>query len=783
MTAAYCCDIVHAGTAQNYDVLTTTFNVIYSPNFDSNRTSNYRNNKVGVKLEGDQKIYLLDNANSTDSLLYSGTADILLPFSRYKYVVVDSHNKEKDSEPFYRHLQQHNNGAFTPYEFYGRHSAQMQQNANFKQQITLPQVKWQYKNAQKEHQYNGGLDRSQVHPVNDIPTWHIQANPEDFRTLRENILQDVGINANVTRITSRDIEQFRNVKIELSGQTSRLFRKLSYSVHIDKEGSINGYRRFKLRSCATDPSYMREKLFYDILNASKLPGAKASYIRLFINEEPQGLYLLVDNYKNPFLRNVLGNGKSNYKHGALFQGSMQENPLAVGKLQSGANLGYLGPSSNDYIESSVNLSSYKVQEVAHGDKSNDNLASLVSFIKFIHDTSKHKHAKKNDDKKLAHEWNKRFDVSLFLKHLVFEILLGHGDGYLGAAHNYMLYQDPEQDGRFVWLASDLDQTMGNTLKANRSTAAHSALQQLDRFGLLDETANRPLVDQLLQIKPFVERLYQIFSDVNRSLFRSNAITDHIMYLKKLIEQDVEWDQHLDVYRPDNFVKNKQVYDDQLNQKVLQLPLGRDFIDRINRKSIDFRAAIEGPIEGHPSITSLFAWFTDTSQYLDEYSARIIAQIVVSLGSVVTRAFVAAYKQAAASKLLFLQYGREITQLRLTLADAGKNGGAQAASGGRAGTKEGVVDALTRKTGMSMEEACQILNVTKEADLTKLSKATNDPAKGGSFYIQSKVVRAKERFDMEKAAELKAKATEEAAAAATKAAESQQPSPPPPPPNA
>ncbi|OAC99304.1 hypothetical protein MUCCIDRAFT_42109, partial [Mucor lusitanicus CBS 277.49] len=138
--------------------------------------------------------------------------------------------------------------------------------------------------------------------------------------------------------------------------------------------------------------------------------------------------------------------------------------------------------------------------------------------------------------------------------------------------------------------------------------------------------------------------------------------------------------------------------------------------------------------------------------------RIIAQIVVSLGSVVTRAFVAAYKQAAAT-----------------------------ASGGRAGTKEGVVDALTRKTGMSMEEACQILNITKEADLSKLSKnydhlfQANDPAKGGSFYIQSKVVRAKERFDMEKAAELKAKATEEAAAAAAKAAESQQP--PPPPPNA
>lgn len=189
---------------------------------------------------------------------------------------------------------------------------------------------------------------------------------------------------------------------------------------------------------------------------------------------------------------------------------------------------------------------------------------------------------------------------------------------MGAAHNYMLYQDPEQHGRFVWLASDLDQTMGSTLKANRSSTADSAFQRLDRYGLFDQTANRPLVNELFQIKQFVTQFHQIFADVYQSLFKSNAITNHIIYLQKLIEQDVEWDQSLDAYRPNNFLKNKQMYDDQLNQKVLQLPLGPDFIDRINNKAIDFNAAIEGPIKGHPSITSLFTWFTETSQYLDEF---------------------------------------------------------------------------------------------------------------------------------------------------------------------
>lgn len=53
-----------------------------------------------------------------------------------------------------------------------------------------------------------------------------------------------------------------------------------------------------------------------------------------------------------------------------------------------------------------------------------------------------------------------------------------------------------------------------------------------------------------------------------------------------------------------------------------------------------------------------------------------------------------------------------------LIDAAAGGGVAAAA---RGGKEGVVDALTRKTGMSLEEACQILNLQKDADLTQLTK--------------------------------------------------------------
>lgn len=62
------------------------------------------------------------------------------------------------------------------------------------------------------------------------------------------------------------------------------------------------------------------------------------------------------------------------------------------------------------------------------------------------------------------------------------------------------------------------------------------------------------------------------------------------------------------------------------------------------------------------------------------------------------------------------------------------------------------------SGMTLDEACKILNVKPPANgqanieevLERYKRLfdTNDPQKGGSFYLQSKIVRAKERFERE-----------------------------------
>ncbi|XP_076021164.1 mitochondrial import inner membrane translocase subunit tim16 [Genypterus blacodes] len=107
-------------------------------------------------------------------------------------------------------------------------------------------------------------------------------------------------------------------------------------------------------------------------------------------------------------------------------------------------------------------------------------------------------------------------------------------------------------------------------------------------------------------------------------------------------------------------------------------------------------------------------------------AKYLAQIIVMGAQVVGRAFARALQQEYAASQ------------------------AAARARGRSGQQSA---AATSITGMSLQEAQQVLNLDTlspeeiQKNYEHLFKA-NDKAVGGSFYLQSKVVRAKERLDEE-----------------------------------
>ncbi|KAH8417414.1 hypothetical protein KR222_010892 [Zaprionus bogoriensis] len=110
-------------------------------------------------------------------------------------------------------------------------------------------------------------------------------------------------------------------------------------------------------------------------------------------------------------------------------------------------------------------------------------------------------------------------------------------------------------------------------------------------------------------------------------------------------------------------------------------------------------------------------------------AKYIAQIIVLGGQAIGRAFAKALKQEIAASQ-----------------EAAKRAG-----GGRQGDQSAESNL---RTGMTLEEAKQILNVDDLKSVENITKSyehlfnVNERSKGGSFYLQSKVFRAKERLDHE-----------------------------------
>jgi mitochondrial import inner membrane translocase subunit TIM16 len=110
--------------------------------------------------------------------------------------------------------------------------------------------------------------------------------------------------------------------------------------------------------------------------------------------------------------------------------------------------------------------------------------------------------------------------------------------------------------------------------------------------------------------------------------------------------------------------------------------------------------------------------------------RILAQVVITGSRVLGRAFTEAYKQASASQKYAAAAAKDNPQAMNNLASS----------------------------GLTLDEACKILNVkppmggkTNMDTVTERFKRLydlNNPNKGGSFYLQSKVLRARERIEME-----------------------------------
>lgn len=333
-------------------LLTSTTLAVETDGIIQYNVVNLLNQSETMGVQVDNATFPLKLRNNNTKILYSGMAPIAK--SGYNYVRVYP-NDTVVEEPFKRAPVTHD----TVNEFFNR-TWNNYSIAQFPQIYPpLPAIK---------------RVSSQLHKEGQIPSIHISGNQTLFDKMHNNSTADLSVMSNISYVSLNDTLFYEDVEVSLAGRSSRWLSKLSYNLKLDKKDRLYKYRRVKLRALSTDPSYIREQLAYDIIKSVGLASAEFSFVRVFMNDQPLGLFGIIETFQNPWLANTFANGSTSYKNGYLYQGTFTT-PQSAAQGQI-SDLSYI-----DNI-TAYGDGQYKIkQEAAKGDKVD--WKPLQEFTKFV----------------------------------------------------------------------------------------------------------------------------------------------------------------------------------------------------------------------------------------------------------------------------------------------------------------------------------------------------------------------------------------------------------------
>ncbi|CAO3598947.1 unnamed protein product [Absidia cylindrospora] len=535
----------------------TTYNVISTIG---------KEHSMGVIVDG--KSYPLQ-ASKDIPVLHSGTA----PSGSYNYAKLNQANAVVEKEPFQRHLDE--NSENTPNEFYNR-------TWNTQKVAELPKLMDPLPGINR-------LDSS-LHAKNQIPTIYLTGDQAQIDLMHGNVTLDTKVTLDMHFIETDKITTVKDVEIKVAGKSTRMLDKLSYGIKTKKGDDLFGYRRLKLRASRLDPSYIREILCFDIMESMGLPVSGASFTRVIMNDQPIGLFLMIEAYKSNWYKNEFGGGKK-LKHG---RGATYE------IAGVGGNLTYLGDNLTAYD------GPFKVREEAdkkHGGKDASNFKQLMDFTKFLSEAP----TSSDDAVKI---WNEHIDMDSVIRSLVVEIIGGFSDGYIANANNFFLY-DNLAEKRLTYLAADFDMTLGNTLVTLADMWAGN-YTQYPGFTM------RPLTQKMMQVPEFKSQFEQLLHKASKQLINDTAIHPRIDDLVKMIREDVEWDTALPKVQKMSIYDSIDFSDTESLRKMFLPPINVDAVkDMGTRVPKDLDTSVYKPSDliSLPGVTQ---WFSHQSKAIQDY---------------------------------------------------------------------------------------------------------------------------------------------------------------------
>ncbi|KAI8984158.1 coth protein-domain-containing protein [Mycotypha africana] len=488
----------------------------------------------------DDKLYPLKITSEKSTLLHSGKAPIAN--HGYKYAILDDSDNIVQMENFTRQPLNED----TQNEYYNRTWTS----------VFLPELP----TVLDPLPIINRID-SDLHIDGEIPTVHITGNQTALDYIHSHANDDIDVpGLHMTYISPNKVKVFKNITLSISGHSSRNEEKLSYKIKLLKEDDLSDYRRFKFRSLATDPSYMREHVAYSVGRSAGLPITGFSYLRLYLNDRPIGLFGLAEDYKNPWQRNEFAGGDKGYKQGAFYVANLNGNMKLVappfnGNTTEGKDgsfdfppLGEQGPSNpshhggfKGFRHDKSNLHYVGENATLYRDyydlKENPsvgtaNYTKIIELTKFIAQQPNITDA----DNSVTSQWEQYIDVDSALRMIALEIVISNSDSYMAMGNNYIIYEDPDAD-RLMFSAQDFDLTMGHGMH-------NATLMYGGNWTAFPGFLDSPLTATLYHVPKYRKKLENLIHTMTAGIMNSKVLNPRIDALYKMLKEDVDWDKTL-----------------------------------------------------------------------------------------------------------------------------------------------------------------------------------------------------------------------------------------------
>lgn len=219
---------------------------------------------------------------------------------------------------------------------------------------------------------------------------------------------------------------------------------------------------------------IRESLAMPVFEAMGLPAPKVSFTRLTVNDDYMGVYNIIEDVEDPFLKDRLGESKGN---------------LFKYEYADAYNFESRGDEAGIYVPSPFKPENHK---------DNPDPSDVLAFIEAINQLP---------DASFAQNISKYVDPRQFLTYIAVENALAESDGILGSAgmNNFYLYQYAGQT-KFVFIVWD------------KNTSFQDPSWPLFRNVSLNVLARRLMADPTLN---------QLYVDTVRKAVTSYVNTDYL----------------------------------------------------------------------------------------------------------------------------------------------------------------------------------------------------------------------------------------------------------------